>query len=156
MKVFISRLFVCHGCAREGGIERSQGLSMSITWKTTSVSTTDSSSDQASLFFSYYDIWKHCAVYERRATMCSWRCMISNWFLLGMRRLTRRGISSYHLAPHYISKPKPYKNWNPISLRLAVPLRLRIAQKTRKVFSLHCNTHLNAMVELLWSLSRAA
>ena len=74
-------------------------------------------------------------------------------FLLGMRRLTRRGISSCHLAPRCIIDPKPYKNWNTISLRRAVPLGSRIALEMRKIVSLHCNTPLNATVGLLWSLS---
>ena len=63
-----------------------------------------------------------------------------------MGRLTRRGISSAHLAPHHIINPKPYKNWNTFSLWRAVLLALRIARKTIKIVSLHCNTHLNAMV----------
>ena len=64
------------------------------------------------------------------------------------------GISSCHLAPHHIINLKPYKNWNTFSLRRAVPPGSRIDPKTIKIVSLHCNTHLNAMVGLLWSLSR--
>ena len=63
-----------------------------------------------------------------------------------MGRLTRRGISSAHLAHHRIINPKPYRNWNTFSLRLAVLLALRIARTTIKIVSLRCNTHLNAMV----------
>ena len=52
-------------------------------------------------------------------------------------------ISSFHLAPRHTINPRPYKNCNTFSLRGSVLLALK---KTIKIFSLHCNTHLNAMV----------
>lgn len=54
--------------------------------------------------------------------------------------------SSLHLAPHHIINPKPYKNWNTFWLWRVVPLASRIARKTTRIVSLHCNIHLNAMV----------
>jgi hypothetical protein len=83
-----------------------------------------------------------------QATKEGLQCALDDVCILadGMRRLTRRAISSSHLAPRHIINPKPYKNWNTFSLRPAVPLESRIARKTIKIVSLHCNTRLNAMV----------